>query len=196
MKTKQTERPRQKMLAAQPEPLEAHTAGPYKVKQHTAGGIVGADKETHAAQLLATFGTADLACVQGMINQLMAIIPGDKLPGCEADLINALTPLLAGIGPRDELEGMLACQMISVHFAAMDMTGRAMGPGQTREGINNYINLATKLSRTFVAQMESLNKHRGRGGQRVVVEYINAEKGSQVAVGNFCSKEGGGERKK
>src|SRR4051812_28475996 len=41
---------------------------------------------------------------------------------------------LAGIAPRDELEGMLGAQLIAAHSAALECYRRAMIPDQTFEG--------------------------------------------------------------
>ena len=41
---------------------------------------------------------------------------------------------LAGIGPKDELEGMMAAQLIAAHNAAMECYRRAMIGEQTFEG--------------------------------------------------------------
>jgi len=41
---------------------------------------------------------------------------------------------LVGIGPKDELEGMMAAQLIAAHNATMECYRRAMIPEQTFEG--------------------------------------------------------------
>jgi hypothetical protein len=41
---------------------------------------------------------------------------------------------LVGIGPRDELEGMMAARLVAAHNAAMECYRRAMIDGQTLEG--------------------------------------------------------------
>ena len=41
--------------------------------------------------------------------------------------------MLQGLKPADEMEGMLATQMVAVHNAAMDCLRRAMFDGQTFE---------------------------------------------------------------
>ena len=46
----------------------------------------------------------------------------------------AVSMALAGIGPRDELEGMLAAQLVATHQAAMECYRRAMLPEQPSEG--------------------------------------------------------------
>jgi hypothetical protein len=56
---------------------------------------------------------------------------------------------LRGIAPRDELEGMLAAQLIACHNASMECFRRAMIGGQTFEGQRESLNQANKLSRTY-----------------------------------------------
>jgi len=65
---------------------------------------------------------------------------------------------MAGIAPRDEVEGMLAAQMVACHSAAMDCYRRAMLPEQTSEGRKMNLNFATKLTRTYALHMEALDK--------------------------------------
>jgi hypothetical protein len=47
---------------------------------------------------------------------------------------SATVAALIGIGPRDELEGMLAAQLLAAHNAAMECYRRAMIGEQTFEG--------------------------------------------------------------
>src|SRR4051794_24431159 len=51
-----------------------------------------------------------------------------------AQLRSAAVAGLVGIAPKDELEGMLAGQLIAAHSAAMECYRRAMLPEQTFEG--------------------------------------------------------------
>jgi hypothetical protein len=90
---------------------------------------------------------------------------------------------LAGIAPRDEIEGMLAAQMVACHSAAMDCYRRAALPDQTFHGRQQNLNFAGKLSRTFALHMEALDKHRGKGQQKVVVEHVHVHQGGQAIVG-------------
>ena len=106
-----------------------------------------------------------------------------RLAGVAFVVENQALPLLQGIAPRDEIEGLLAAQMIGVHIVAMTMLGRAMISGQTFEGTQDSINQATKMLRTFVAQMEALKKYRSGGQQKVTVEHVNIGPESQVAIG-------------
>ena len=97
---------------------------------------------------------------------------------------------ICGMGPKDELEGLLAVQMIGVHSLAMECLRRASREGQTPDGIDANINHATKLLRTFTAQMEALNRHRGKIGQ-MVVGNVNVSDGGQAIVGQV-SRDGQG----
>jgi hypothetical protein len=50
--------------------------------------------------------------------------------------------------PRDELEGMIAAQLLAAHNAAMECYRRAMLGDQTFEGRRENLSQANKLSRT------------------------------------------------
>ena len=53
--------------------------------------------------------------------------------------LNAAIAALKGIRPRDELEGMMAAQLLAAHNAAMECYRRAMIPEQTFEGRNQNL---------------------------------------------------------
>ena len=90
---------------------------------------------------------------------------------------------LVGIGPKDELEGMMAAQLIAAHNASMECYRRAMLGEQTLEGWRENLAQANKLSRTFAALLEALNRHRGKGQQKVIVEHVHVHAGGQAIVG-------------
>src|SRR6266550_4363987 len=99
---------------------------------------------------------------------------------------------LAGIKPNDELEGMLAAQLRASHNAAMKYYRRAMISEQTFEGRKENLNQANKLSRTHATLLEALNRHRGKGQQKVTVEHVHVHNGGQAIVGNVTHTPGGG----
>jgi hypothetical protein len=105
----------------------------------------------------------------------------------------AILASLVGLQPADELEGMLASQLIASHNAAMECYRRAMISEQTVEGRSENLNQANKLSRTYATLVEGLNRHRGKGQQKVTVEHVHVHNGGQAIVGNV---EGGGLRTK
>jgi hypothetical protein len=109
------------------------------------------------------------------------------------DLLNATVAGLIGISPQDELEGMLAAQLIACHNASMECYRRAMIGEQTFEGRRENLSQANKLSRTYATLVEALNRHRGKGQQKVTVEHVHVHEGGQAIVGTV---EGGGTRTK
>ena len=98
---------------------------------------------------------------------------------------------LMGIAPKDELEGMMAAQLIAAHSASMECFRRAMLGEQSFEGRRENLSQANKLSRTFATLLEALNRHRGKGQQKVTVEHVHVHAGGQAIVGTVESPGGG-----
>jgi hypothetical protein len=84
---------------------------------------------------------------------------------------------LAAIGPKDELEAMMAAQLLAAHNATMECYRRAMLPEQTSESRSENLNQANKLSRTYAVLLDALNRHRGKGQQKVTVEHVHVHSG-------------------
>jgi len=97
--------------------------------------------------------------------------------------LSATVAALIGIAPKDELEGMMAAQLVAAHNAAMECYRRAMIGEQTFEGRRENLAQANKLSRTYAALVEALNRHRGKGQQKVTVEHVHVHAGGQAVVG-------------
>ncbi len=66
-----------------------------------------------------------------------------------------------------------------------------MHPEQTFEGRRENLNQANKLSRTYATLLEALNRHRGKGQQKVTVEHVHVHEGGQAIVGNVETPGGG-----
>ena len=109
--------------------------------------------------------------------------------------LSATVAALVGIHPRDELESMMAAQLIAAHNAAMECYRRAMIGEQSFEGRRENLSQANKLSRTYATLLEALNRHRGKGQQKVTVEHVHVHAGGQAVVG-MVGTPGGGERGK
>ncbi len=107
-------------------------------------------------------------------------------------LIQSTLISLRGIAPRDEMEGMLAVQMVACHNAAIECYRRAMLENQTFEGRQAALNQANRLTRSYTTLMETLNKNRGKGQQKMTVKYVHVHEGGQAIVGNVDRTTGGG----
>jgi hypothetical protein len=96
---------------------------------------------------------------------------------------DAVTDALHGLCPQDEAEAMIAAQLIGAHNAAMECYRRGMISEQPLEGWKEALNQANKLSRTCASLLEALNRHRGKGQQKVTVEHVHVHSGGQAVVG-------------
>jgi hypothetical protein len=97
--------------------------------------------------------------------------------------INGVIAALIGTDPKDEIEGMVAAQLIAAHNSAMECYRRAMISDQTFEGRRENLTQANRLSRTQAVLIEALNRHRGKGNQKVTVEHVHVHPGGQAIVG-------------
>jgi hypothetical protein len=65
----------------------------------------------------------------------------------------------------------------------MECYRRAMISEQSFEGRREALNQANKLSRTYATLLDALNRHRGKGQQKVTVEHVHVHSGGQAIVG-------------
>jgi hypothetical protein len=90
---------------------------------------------------------------------------------------------------------VLAAQLLAAHNATMECHRRAMLGEQTFEGRRENLSQANKLSRTYAVLLDALNRHRGKGQQKVTVEHVHVHAGGQAVVGTIETP-GGGDRVK
>lgn len=115
----------------------------------------------------------------------------DNLSKEEKDkAILAALNMYSELKPQNGIEGMLAAQMVGTHAAAMECLRRAMIPGQSFEGRDQNLKHANKLMQTYSRQLEVLDKHRGKGQQKITVEHVTVEAGGQAIVGNVSTGAG------
>jgi hypothetical protein len=105
---------------------------------------------------------------------------------------SATVAALIGIGPKDEIEGMIASQLLAAHNASMECYRRAKLAEQTFEGWREALSQANKLSRSYAVLLDALNRHRGKGQQKVTVEHVHVHEGGQAVVGNVETPGAGG----
>lgn len=106
--------------------------------------------------------------------------------------INAVLVGMMGVNPQDEVEGMLAAQMVALHNASMECFRRTMIQEQSFNSRAMNLNHGSKLSRTYAMMMEALSRYRGKGQQKMTVEHVHVYEGGQAIVGNVTHPQGGG----
>lgn len=142
--------------------------------------------EATSKDLRAATGSQDPDLTLAQLNQVMQAlwVPNSASEETRRATARSALAALKGLAPRDELEGMLASQMVATHHAAMECLRRAMIPDQTFDGREQNLKHATKLLGVYARQVEALDKHRGHGQQKITVEHVNVHAGGQAIVGN------------
>ncbi len=143
------------------------------------------DAETGEHLMGEALGAVDQDALHGILKQLMKASVILQKP--DEENLAFMISMMKGITPRDSLETMLAAQMVSVHVATMRFACRlafAEGTPQ-QEGISRTL---TRLARTFAAQMEALNRHRGNGERPITVQNLSVQDGGSAIVGNVTQQ--------
>ena len=146
------------------------------------GGLSVVVKEAGQLETLMGMKTADAAREVFFIAvEALGTVAESKAP-----LISAM---FAEMEPNDAVEAMLVAQMTATHVAISTAANRMsrQSHSQTRE---SYERSMTRLSRTFLAQMDALKKHRAKAQQIVRVERVTVNEGGQAIVGDVTH--GGG----
>lgn len=128
------------------------------------------DGKGWAAHIDDTFGTASNAFAQQSLMRLVGVLQTRDATASEADINGALA-LLGAIAPRDELETAIGEQIIGAHVLAMNLTHNAKC-ADTIPKMEAYVNMATKVSRTMAAHVETLGKLRSGGKQTHEVRHV------------------------
>ncbi len=110
--------------------------------------------------------------------------PIDLAKEKRAEQYQTALKLLQEINPQNELEGLLAVQMFGVHEAAMECLRRTVPIAEMPVARDSNLKHAVKLMGLFTRQLETLERLRGKGQQRMTVERVNVESGGQAIVGN------------
>ena len=124
------------------------------------------------------------------VQAVNASVRGGTDAKADQHITNGILAAVTGLAPRDEVEGMLALQMAATHNAAMEMLKRTM-LDQTIEVSESLINRATKLLRTYTAQVETLNRYRNAGRQQVIVQHQHVGITADKAVVGINAPGGG-----
>jgi len=159
------------------------------------------DEPLLAVKMSEALGTVDSDMQGHLLDQVIQTFKGTvSTDGADYEKVataaNNAMAILSGIHPQDEIEGMLAIQMISAHNLAMDAMQRAILGGQTFEGKKVNVDYATKMLRTFMIQVEALRKYRTGVPQKMIVGRVNVSEGGQAIVGTVnqrVDKRGGQE---
>jgi hypothetical protein len=120
------------------------------------------------------------AIMSPLIN-LIANRDGDDV----GSALNKSITLIAASDPKNQSELMLATQLAMTHIT-LGKSARLLDQNYSDvQTINSLGNLYTKLSRLGIEQINTLERMKGKGQQRIIVEKINIEAGGQAAIGVY-----------
>ncbi len=137
------------------------------------------EKDHVAAQLVAmdSFSTGYYEFSNAMLDQLKGIAT-DRYGIFEPAKLNQAMAMIQGISPQNELEAMLAVQMVAVQLGTMK-AGEQMATAQMREHQHWACSSLARLARTFAAQVDSLRALRLNGHQHLHIHHHRGEDGSK-----------------
>ncbi len=105
---------------------------------------------------------------------------------------NFMLSMVRGIGPKDEIEAMMAAQMAAVHMTTMTFARRLVHVDNIPQQ-DSAERAFNKLARTFAMQVEALKRYRTGGEQKVTVQHVTVNEGGQAIVGSVSPQVGGRE---
>jgi hypothetical protein len=139
------------------------------------------DPELGEALMAEALGLADRDAMHGMLRQLVKASVSGESP----DAVNLafMISMVKSIKPRDSVEAMLVAQMVCVHVMAM----RCAHHLANADDIARHDSAARalgRLTRTFPAQIEALNRYRSHGEPAITVQNVAVRDGGKAIVGN------------
>ncbi len=133
-------------------------------------------------QLMANaLGVADRDAMHGILRQLVKA----SVSGENPDEVNLsfMISMVKSIKPRDSIEAMLVAQMVSVHVMAMRCAHHLANADDLAQH-DSAARALGRLTRTFPAQIEALNRYRSQGEPAITVQNVSVGDGGKAIVGN------------
>jgi hypothetical protein len=134
------------------------------------------------ARIMEILGTTDLDFAKGIYAQLISA--SSRGDGCY-DAVGLFFSLAAinSKKPKDQFQAMLAAQATVTHMLTMKHASQLAQADHL--AIQDSAERAyNKLARTFIMQLDALNRLETGGEQKVTVQNVSVNEGGQAIVGN------------
>jgi hypothetical protein len=146
---------------------------------------VSAKQSDPVMKLIKQIGAKDIATdvINSIISPLINLITtqGDDTESA----FNKSITLIAAADPKNQLELILATQLAMTHIT-LGKSAQLLDRNYSQaKSPNSFGNLYTKLSRLGIDQINTLERMKGRGQQKIIVEKVNIEAGGQAAIGVY-----------
>jgi hypothetical protein len=150
---------------------ERSKAPPMKVPDE---GVTSARKNA--------YGSADSDFLNGLVKRIVYAGMG-RAVGEEKEEVSYRLAVIRGAEPRHLFESMLALQMAAVHDAFM-RSERNFAQAENVVQQDSAGRMLPKLARTFLDQLNALQRNRTGGDQKVMVRHVSVGDGGQAIVGH------------
>jgi hypothetical protein len=152
-------------------------------------GSISDKNELLTASLCQATGASDAIFAALLLQQYARVAnPSDGRLITES---NSHLVTMNALNPRDEVEGMLLTQILSLQTLGMSCMSRAANPDNATVHVDRNVNNLTKLLRLQHETIETLNRYRRKGTQQLVVQHVNVNQGGQAIVGAVQQSGGG-----
>lgn len=134
------------------------------------------------ARIMEMLGTTDPDFAKGIYAQLIsASYRGDG----RYDAVGLFFSLAAikGKKPKDQFQTMLVAQAAVTHVLTMKHAGQ-LAQADNLAILDSAERAYNKLARTFIMQLEAINRLETGGEQKVTVQNVSVSEGGQAIVGN------------
>ncbi len=123
--------------------------------------------------------------IKAIMSPLINLIANQGEGDNATSAFNKSITLIAASDPKNQLELMLAVQLSMTHVT-LGKSARLLDRNCSEvQSINSLGNLYTKLSRLGIDQINTLERMKGKGQQKIIVEKINIEAGGRAAIGVY-----------
>lgn len=132
-------------------------------------------KKIVLANLCAATGTGGENAGTSIFTKALSTIHRNTSSNNIPHIVTAHQEALIAMKPNDIHEGMLCNRMWTLHNQAMYYMAKAAHPDQASESVDMYTNRAVKLMRLHNETLETLNRYRRKGEQKVIVTHQNVQ---------------------
>ena len=127
-----------------------------------------------------------------LLNRLVSAVPGGSDPDQRDRVLQAVADGQRALTPADPVEAMISAQMIAANAASLEMYRRAWIDEQSFEVRTKYLALADKAARTMATLAETLDRHRGRGQQQIIVKHVTVNADQALVADQVVTARGVG----
>ena len=178
-KTSSTWPQRLEQMSSEPTKTEPQIRSYPKLSKQDNGEYIANCLPDFSAQRLMGMRTSEAA--EGIYNTAISAL------GASTEKYGSMaSAMFAELEPQNAVEAMLIAQMTATHVAMTTLIERMsyQTAMDVRESLGRSV---TRLSRTYLAQMDALKKYRAKAQQTVRVERVNVESGGQAIVGDVST---------